>query len=683
MHERNELKERCSELEDELKKAKRCMNGNFDSKKMLTNHHESNRSASDISNNGNNHSANSDSGRWSTDSDEGVLVSNSTSKTANQPDSTEANDLIKKKAPPDTKKPLYFKLNLMNSLKKEANKFKSATNTKSKSDQNLVADGPEKSIGPAANKNEENVRNEDIFIYMPSAMTIREKNANGNQTANKARIFEPQPAGRTGKSFLSRFNSMNCGGLELTEKHAQGRELNKSQSNISSNSSTSSQKSNKPQIVNVYPKRSNSIGELLSDQSKHSDEDEEIKKLYCTRKQIGAKQSTVSDEPKLGNSYKANLQNSIDTLSTNNSLSEDNNEDYEELIAASLQQKRIKMGNQTIWMNEEDEMPNCNQLANLRGNKLYASFANGQLVGDKLKASSDYNSQSLFRTGQYYSEATQKTNKSTSNLSHQSNRSNGSDSQNALINGEFYLRKSRQASVSSLTNGKFESLPIEPSIYGKHLNTLSKERFKNAPQSELDTLQGKCHSATLQHKKERNSTGKKIASQLQSYFFSGSISSKKKTEAKSVADSPPKNGTSNVKKTINDLNEKFPLPNAYKKNFILKGHLNVGLYSNKEQRVESGNLNADPLNFKEEDESIRHVRPSAEHSNGPSIQELKTKSSKQLKNKKIDKSSIELVQSSCVNLGLSSLVSSHGLSSSVSDVHREIALAAKELGAWY
>ena len=118
-------------------------------------------------------------------------------------------------------------------------------------------------------------------------------------------------------------------GKQLT---GQEHELNKSQSNISSNSSTSSQKSNKPQIVSVYPKRSNSIGELLSDQSKHSDE--EIKKLYCTRKQI-AKSSIAlkSNEPKLGNSYKANLQNSIDTLNTNNSLSEDNNEDYVELMS--------------------------------------------------------------------------------------------------------------------------------------------------------------------------------------------------------------------------------------------------------------------------------------------------------------------------------------------------------------
>ena len=161
---------------------------------------------------------------------------------------------------------------------------------------------------------------------------------------------------------------------------------------------------------------------------------------------------------------------------------------------------------------------------------------------------------------------------------------------------------------------------------------------------------------------------------MQSYFFSGSISNKKKqpNDDKSAA-------TSNVKKQINDLNEKFPLPNAYKKNFILKGHLNVGLYSSKESATNSPG--AEPSNYKEENESIRHLSSPAKP-NDLSIQELKTKS-KSFKNKKIDKNSIELVQSSCVNLGLNGLVSSHGLSNSVSDVHREIALAAKELGAWY
>lgn len=673
----------------------------LDSKKILTNHHESNRSASDISNNGNNHSANSDSGRWSTDSDEGVLISNPTSKTAANQDGSPAaaNDLIKKKGQqsPDAKKPSYFKLNLMNSLKKNKemiglNKFKSATSAKSKSDQNLVENGLERQMSQST-KNEENVRNEDIFIYVP---TIREKNNTKqctSKTANKtsSRMFES--SNRT-NNFLNRFNSMNCGGLELNGKNLSVREqdeLNKSQSNVSSNSSTSSQKSNKPQIVNVYPKRSNSIGELLSDhsQSKHSDEDEEIKKLYCARKQITKSSGALkpSEPAKLSqvSSYKANLQNSIDTLSTNNSLSEDNNEDYEELIASTLQQKRIKTENKTIWTNEDDSMlsVNSNQPVNLRGNKLYASFANGQLIGDKLRASSEYASQSLFRTGQYYSEANQRANKSTSNLSN-CNLSNGSaqhDSQNALINGEFYLMKGRQSSVSSLTNhnARFESLPIEPSIYGKHLNTLSKEKFKRTPQTELDAIQSKPNSATLQHKKERNSTGKKIASQLQSYFFSGSISSKKKQLTNDHKDAPSK-VTSNVKKQINDLNEKFPLPNAYKKNFILKGHLNVGLYSSKEPA--SNSLSAEPLNHKEEDESIRHVSSSTQ-ANSPSIHELKTKSSKSFKSKKIDKNSIELVQSSCVNLGLNGLVSSHGLSSSVSDVHREIALAAKELGAWY
>ena len=727
------MKERCQELEDELKKIKnRCLNSNssLDSKK------------SDINGN-NNHSANSDSGRWSTsDSEEGVLISNLASKT-NQ----DENELIKKRKQQEIKKSSYSKLNgLMNGMMKKNNsskemnglsKFKATNQLESKNDLNLDDFKDENSSKElndnstlnSTSKNGENVRNEDIFIYVP---TIREKNStkqsiNPLTKLNSSRIFETN-SNRTNKSVLNRFNSINCGLVDwkLTSKAVNqtklhqnknlsicDQELNKSQSNISSNSSTSSQKSNKPQIVNVYPKRSNSIGELLSDASKHSDDDkddEEIKKLYCLRKQIAKSSNTLLKQEhdqtvKLSSSksYKANLQNSIDALSTNNSLSEDNNEDYEELIASTLQQKRIKKNNKTIWSAEDDASlvnNNHSKIDNLRGSKLYASFANGQL-NDKLKSDYSYNSSSLFRTGQYYlNHQNVKNNKSTSNLSN----SSMANSQNACLNGEFYLMKGQQqSSVNSLNLiknnhlGEFESLPysIPPSIYGKHLNTLSKEKYNKTPQSELDVVNNQKHnSSTLQpNKKERNLTGKKIASQLQSYFFSGSISSKKKNE-KCFNDMPSSKSTSNIKKQISDLNDKFPLPNAYKKNFILKGHQNVGYFSNNLPQDETNHSTStvDLVNYR--DESIKTIKP-VEQLNSLSIHELQTKSSKSFKlNKKINKNDIELVENSCINLGLnsfgltttanSSSSSSQALNNnSISDVHREIALAAKELGAWY
>ena len=679
--------------------------------KKLTNH-ESNRSASDISNHGNHNSVNSDSGRWSTsDSEEGVSIPTKT----NPHDATNEKRL-------DAKKASYFKLNLMNSLKKakETNKIKA----KSKSDQNLVDDYKDEKMS-STNRNDENVRNEDIFIYVP---TIREKTSSKlnsqvmvgqlavSQVKTNSRIFETN--NRTSKSnktasVLNRFNSMNCSlqdwsakmnktNQELSKKLNEKDELNKSQSNISSNSSTSSQKSNKPQIVSVYPKRSNSIGELLnSDQSKpNSDDDrkdEEIKKLYCLRKQIAKSSITLKGEMQstkqllTNKSYKSNLQNSIDTLSTNNSgnLSEDDNniEDYEELIASTLQQKRV--------VKKESETAANGKTANsLRGSKLYASFTNDHTANDKFSCK-EFSSSSLFRTGQYYNQTgnNQVNYKSTSNLSN-GNLSNcnlsNSSSQNALVNGEFYLMKgTTQSSFNSLNLinnnelDKYESL--EPSIYGKHLNTLSKDKYKK-PQTELEINQTKQGSYTLQHsKKERNSTGKKIASQLQSYFFSGSISNKKKNENKNDdSKSIKSSSSSNLKKQINDLSDKFPLPNAYKKNFILKGHLNCGLYStNLTQDEQLNSLNPELLNYKTDDSSIKPEQP-----NGLSIHEIQTKKSKSFKNKsKITKNDIELVQNSCINLGLNSLGLSSspgsGLANSVSDVHREIAIAAKELGAWY
>ena len=306
-----------------------------------------------------------------------------------------------------------------------------------------------------------------------------------------------------------------------------------------------------------------------------------------------------------------------------------------------------------------------------------------------------------------------------------------------LVSGEFLLRSRRpsglNASHSQIFDGAVEtpeqrlhSLP--PSLYGQHVNQLVAESKEGRHNNGFNPSMASNQHSYLNERKHK--TGKTLAAQLQSYFFAGSLSSKRKLKLKtkeplqdhcdsSRAESELKyhGDMSKLEQTSvqllnrlhlsedededqnsQDLNsEKFPLPNVYKKNFIIKGHSNCGLYS-KRRPVAEG------IGVKTLEKPPR----------GKS----KSKMSSNAANGRISKNQIELVPNSCVNMGGNGGAGKEGRVEGAATgigmrvnsvehqgfkslqrfqspdesmnkghnaklVHREIALAAKELGAWY
>lgn len=95
-------------------------------------------------------------------------------------------------------------------------------------------------------------------------------------------------------------------------------------------------------------------------------------------------------------------------------------------------------------------------------------------------------------------------------------------------------------------------------------------------------------NATQQNQKMSNNTNNKpknFASSLQSYFFSGSIHKSKNRH----------NTNTDSQSSEKDDASKFPLPNAYKKSFIHKGHGNCDLYSGFKFRRSEKTTNEDRL----------------------------------------------------------------------------------------
>lgn len=198
--------------------------------------------------------------------------------------------------------------------------------------------------------------------------------------------------------------------------------------------------------------------------------------------------------------------------------------------------------------------------------------------------------------------------------------SNESDPTEALemISGEFLL-KSRPASLSAsqlvdLNYSDCSSNSIPPSIYGQHVNQ---------------------PKATKTNTKKKSKT---LASQLQSYFFVGSLGPKRKNRCNEEkpqssigrdvnsdsisfsknfnyflaqernANASGRSSWNTLRSVRNDTDneaERFPLPNVYKKNFIVKGHSTCGMYSKRHGAKGSGSETMNTLDRIDKSKSLK------------------------------------------------------------------------------
>ncbi|XP_074594922.1 multiple wing hairs isoform X2 [Brevipalpus obovatus] len=124
-----------------------------------------------------------------------------------------------------------------------------------------------------------------------------------------------------------------------------------------------------------------------------------------------------------------------------------------------------------------------------------------------------------------------------------------------------FLMRTRGASVGSLNNVAVTSMVNVGVQKDKRDNGPSKISSPPKPMDDSHNQGNNNNGSSSNGSKSKNN----FASSLQSYFFSGG-SGKHKSDTNSLRESC-------------ESSKSFPLPNVYKKNFISKGHTNCGLYS--------------------------------------------------------------------------------------------------------